>query len=188
MPIGSGFLGSVVHGKGKHFKVVKSVVHPEYDVKAFVNDLGLIFLSDKGAFYPEGGSKLTVAGFGLTTADGPISPALLKVQVTIGDKDACAANKNFRGLVFDPKAQVCATDNGYSACNGDSGGPLYTGSGNDVQVVGLVSGAGKYGARCGEKGSYQYYTFIEAFTPWIKSEIEKFEKNGANSTAEIETD
>lgn len=122
------------------------------------------------------------------SADGPSSPVLLKVQLTIGNKAECAANKHTDGLIFDPKSQVCATDNGNSACHGDSGGPLYSGSAKDVHVVGVVSGAGKADERCGEKGTYQYYTFIEAFIPWIKSEIEKFEKIGANSTTEIETD
>ena len=90
-------------------------------------------------------------------------------------------------LTFEPDSQICAIDNTYSACNGDSGGPLYHGSGKDVHVVGLVSGGGNEN-RCGEKSTYQYYTFIKPFIPWIKSEIEKFEQDGASSATDIGAD
>ncbi|KAF9957900.1 hypothetical protein BGZ72_001184 [Mortierella alpina] len=186
------YLGSVKEGKGKHLKIAKAVMHPEYNSPGSTNDIAVVFLPEKvegpyalieGTSYPEGGSKLTVAGHGSTSFNGTGSPDLLKVQVTIGNTTQCAAHKNINGRIFDPKAQVCATDNGYSACHSDSGGPLYYGSGKDVHVVGLVSGAGNVD-RCGEKGTYQYFTFIKPFIPWIKSEIEKFERSGANSTSE----
>ncbi len=105
----------------------------------------------------------------------------------MGNKAECAAHKNTRKYTFDPVTQVCAIDNGYSACVGDSGGPLYSGSGEDVHVVGVVSGGGNED-KCGEKGTYQYYTFVEAFIPWIKSEIMKFEQSGSNASTEIEDD
>ncbi len=121
----------------------------------------------------------------MTSYNGSYSPILLKVQVTVGSESECAKHMNQDGHFFDPKTQICATDNVYSACVGDSGGPLYTGSGKDVNVIGVVSGAGNED-RCGEEGTYQYFSFIRPFIPWIKSEIEKFEKEGATLAIEIE--
>ncbi|KAF9937447.1 hypothetical protein BGZ67_001285 [Mortierella alpina] len=189
------YLGGVEKNKGKHLKLVRAIQHPKYNATSMstTNDIAVVFLPEKvdglyasfeGTSYPEAASELTVAGHGRTSADGPGSDILLKVQVTIGNKAECAAHKTRKGKsIFDPNGQVCAIDNGDSACSGDSGGPLYSSSGKDVQVVGLVSGSGDEN-RCGEKGTFQYYTFIEAFVPWIKSEIEKFEKNGTTSTTE----
>ncbi|KAF9983346.1 hypothetical protein BGZ75_005183 [Mortierella antarctica] len=177
--IGSVYLGGVTSRKGKHLEVVKTVLHPEYS-DFLLNDIRLVFISEKvegpyasfgGKPYPEDASKATVAGYGS------------KVQVTIGSEVECAEHMNQDGHFFDHKTQICATDNGHSACRGDSGGPLYIGSGKDVHIVGVVSGSGNED-RCGEKGTFQYYTFIEAFVPWIKSEIEKFEKSGTTLTTE----
>ncbi|KAF9948425.1 hypothetical protein BGZ72_009660 [Mortierella alpina] len=191
--IGGAYLGGTVQKTGKLVKAVKSFSHDNYVHKASANDIGIVFLSEKvdGPYasteggYPEGGSKLTVAGYGDLSPAGPASQNLLKVQVTIGNETDCLAHKNNPGRIFDPKTQVCATDNGHSACLGDSGGPLYSGSGKDVHVVGVVSGAGDVD-RCGEKGSYQYFTFIAPFAPRIKSKIEEFEKDGANATAKAD--
>ncbi|KAF9935904.1 hypothetical protein BGZ67_002889 [Mortierella alpina] len=189
--IGSVYLGGVTSRKGKHLEVVKTVLHPEYS-DFLLNDIRLVFISEKvegpyasfgGEPYPEDASKATVAGYGMTSYNGPYSPILLKVQVTIGSEVECAEHMNQDGHFFDHKTQICATDNGHSACRGDSGGPLYIGSGKDVHIVGVVSGSGNED-RCGEKGTFQYYTFIEAFVPWIKSEIEKFEKSGTTLTTE----
>ncbi|CAO3563901.1 unnamed protein product [Mortierella alpina] len=114
---------------------------------------------------------------------------LLKIQVTIGSHAEYSEHRQILDPFFNTTSQICAIDNGYSACNGDSGGPLYHGSGNDAQVVGLVHGSGGGpDNKCGEKGTYQYYTFIKPFIPWIKSEIEKFEQDGASSTTDIGAD
>ncbi|KAF9285275.1 hypothetical protein BGZ68_004002 [Mortierella alpina] len=188
------YLGSVKKKKGRHLRIVKAV-RADSDNSIGANDIAVAFLSEKvdGPYaliedtsYPEEGSKLTVAGFGLTKI-GDLngvsgSRILLKVEVNIGSKSACAAHKKGR-RTFDPDTQVCATDKplGHSACHGDSGGPLYAGSSNDLRVVGLVSGPGDK-TECGEQDTYQYYTFIKPYVPWVKSETKKFEKSGTNST------
>ncbi|XP_034947316.1 trypsin-like [Chelonus insularis] len=53
---------------------------------------------------------------------------------------------------------------GYSACNGDSGGPLIIKNGNRSEVVGVVS----WGIiPCGSKGAPSVYTRVSAFIDWI---------------------
>ncbi|KAF9575921.1 hypothetical protein EC968_000882 [Mortierella alpina] len=179
---GNVYFGSVDRNKGK-FNSVKFVIHPNR-----VHDIGLVFLPERvdgpygiieGKSYPEERSKWTVAGYGRTSADGPLSNILLKTQVTIGRETVCAANTG----VFTPTT-VCTIDNGHSACHGDSGGPLYRGSGKHVHVVALARSAG-YLDRCGERGTFQYFVYIKPFLPWIKSEIEL---NEANSATEVDAD
>ncbi|KAF9289834.1 hypothetical protein BGZ68_008557 [Mortierella alpina] len=174
----------------KPLKPVKVVVHPKFARATLVNDIGLEFLPEKvdgpyalieGTSYPEEGSKLMVAGYGRTSTDGPRSQILLKVHVNVGNETDCTEHYNDGRRFFDPVTQVCGTAiPGFSDCSGDSGGPLYISSGNNMHVVGLVSGYGHVLA-CGEKGAYSYYTFIKPYIPWIKSEVEKFEKDGAEA-------
>ncbi|KAG9321741.1 hypothetical protein KVV02_005087 [Mortierella alpina] len=190
-PVHNVYIGGVERNKGKHLQVAKTVMCPEFNRTSRVGDIAVVFLPEKvdgpyasyeGTSYPEAGSELTVAGYGATDADGTTSDILLKVQVTIGNKAECEAQIDKKSA-FDPNSQVCAIDNGHSACHGDSGGPLYSGSDKNVHVAALVRGAGNQD-KCGEKGTFQYYTFIKPFIPWIKSEIAKFEKNGTISTTE----
>ncbi len=67
------YYGGVIRNEGKFMNAVKAVKHPKYMESSTFNDSGLIFLSEKfdgpyatleGTSYPEGGSKLTVAGHG----------------------------------------------------------------------------------------------------------------------------
>jgi len=47
------------------------------------------------------------------------------------------------------------------------------GEGRDRYVIGLVN-HGIGGIKCGEKGGYQYYTYIKPYIPWVNEEIERF--------------
>ncbi|KAF9576106.1 hypothetical protein EC968_000174 [Mortierella alpina] len=190
-----GYLGGVNANEGKLLKPVKAITHSNFHQGKLTNDIRLVFLSEKvgGPYgsiedvsYPEEGSKLMVAGYDRTITDGNMSKILLKLQITTAKEVDCVERKTDGNgtTFFDPRTQFCSADAlGSAACYGDSDGPLYTGSGKDVRVVGLVSSPGDI-LECAEKGAYIYYTFIKPYLPWIKSEIEKFEKNGANSTTE----
>ncbi|MBX3532648.1 MAG: serine protease [Rhizobiaceae bacterium] len=67
---------------------------------------------------------------------------------------------------------LCAgeTDGARDACNGDSGGPLFTTVNGKARQVGIVSwGAGPMdgGAQCGYANAYGVYTRVATYKDWI---------------------
>jgi secreted trypsin-like serine protease len=80
------------------------------------------------------------------------------------------ANCKSKNSNFNDKTQFCTRDIplGHSACDGDWGGPAFS----NGRLVGLVS-RGTSGVKCGEKGSFQYFTYIKPYISWAKSEISK---------------
>jgi hypothetical protein len=99
-----------------------------------------------------GRGRSTAPGSGQTEPfDGKLRQATLR---TISDKECAKDFKHERGNGgerFDAKRMVCAIDvDGKSSlssgCNGDSGGPLYTGSDAAPALIGVVSFGG---SRCG---------------------------------------
>lgn len=69
---------------------------------------------------------------------------------------------------------ICAgtTDGVRDACNGDSGGPLFSGSKDALTQVGVVSwgeGPENAGAACGHANAYGVYTRVANYLDWIKS-------------------
>ncbi|KAG0370139.1 hypothetical protein BGZ54_007569 [Gamsiella multidivaricata] len=175
-------VGGTVYKVGNSTEVAEYVPHPQYNGTLNVNDIGLVFLSKKangpfaqiGSKYPEANSKIMAAGFGYIDTRGTETDVLRKVRLNVGGTQTCKAYK----ANFQKKTQFCTTDTplGHAVCGGDSGGPLYTGSGEKLRVVGIVShGVGEN--MCGVKGAYQYYTFIKPYLSWVKAEIKQFEKN-----------
>ncbi len=72
---------------------------------------------------------------------------------------------------------VCAgeTTGERDACNGDSGGPLFTKKGDDITQVGVVSwgeGPMDEGAACGHANAYGVYTRLGNYKDWIAETIE----------------
>jgi secreted trypsin-like serine protease len=58
------------------------------------------------------------------------------------------------------------------ACNGDSGGPLFTVKDGQPVQVGIVSwgeGPMDAGAACGHANAYGIYTRLANYTDWVKS-------------------
>jgi secreted trypsin-like serine protease len=62
------------------------------------------------------------------------------------------------------------------ACNGDSGGPLFTVKDGKPVQVGIVSwgeGPMDEGAACGHANAYGIYTRLAHYTDWVKSKMGK---------------
>ena len=115
-----------------------------------------------------GRTKQRESGSGELAADGtrnPMSPILMQINQR-SDPNACGSVPRFatqlRGLT------ICAVPQrtGQDSCNGDSGGPMTVGRGNDRFLVGLVS----WGRGCALRGEPAIYTDVTAqeHRQWIR--------------------
>jgi secreted trypsin-like serine protease len=111
------------------------------------------------------GQMLTVVGWGYTReAGGRTETALRTVDVPQVATKTCSA---VYPLVTDN--QVCAgyMTSGMDSCSGDSGGPIFYRTGNDVTLVGAVS----YGRGCARAGYYGVYTRVSKFITFVKETL-----------------
>ncbi|KAF9953920.1 Mannan-binding lectin serine protease 1 [Mortierella alpina] len=171
---------------GMVFKIeeTKHIQHPQY--KGHANDIGLVFLPKKvpvpypqvSGDYPQPDSKITAAGFGFIDNNKTYPKDPYKVELIVEDKATCLAHSP----AFLSDTHFCTKDTPQAVCGGDSGGPMFTGEGDNIKIVGLVN-YGVHGA-CGAKGTYQYFTFVHSYMQWINEETARFEKNGTVPTGQ----
>jgi trypsin len=122
------------------------------------------------------GTLATIAGFGVTQADGDQPAVLQEAQVPIVDDAVAAAaypsavdgvDALFGG--FESATQVAAgyPEGGVDSCQGDSGGPLLVPAGSEMRLVGDTS----YGSGCAESGHPGVYGRLADTTlrEWIAS-------------------
>jgi secreted trypsin-like serine protease len=90
-----------------------------------------------------------------------------------------AATKAIVATMDDPLTgnMICAeeTSGERDACNGDSGGPLFTKSGDAITQIGIVSwgeGPMDEGAACGHVSAYGVYTRVGNYKDWIASTLQ----------------
>ena len=122
------------------------------------------------------GTLATIAGFGVTEADGEQPDTLQEAQVPIvADADAAAAypylvpgvDPLFGG--FESETQLAAgfPQGGVDSCQGDSGGPLLVSAGTGMRLVGDTS----YGAGCADPGFPGVYGRLadDTMREWVRS-------------------
>ena len=99
------------------------------------------------------GASVQAAGYGYTSARGPISDRALVADLTVVPNRVCRddveaysiGGVSFVGLKVDTATAVCAIGVRpesrliIDTCQGDSGGPLYAGTGSGQRLLGLVS-------------------------------------------------
>ena len=146
-------VGAIEIGQGTTIGVRDAWYSSRYSKDKFANDIGLLLLSSPAntpvianlapaSFSPNAKTSYTLVGFGddQNGDQGPLRVAALKVQTK-------AAAKYF-GRVFNSKTTLAAgrylkSERVYAgACNGDSGGPLFSKIKGKRYVVGVTS----YGA------------------------------------------
>jgi len=145
-------------------QVVSAVQHPNWDSQQLANDVAVLTLAEDApvqrvSMNPKMdsswvGKTVTLVGFGVT--DGPSQTGFgtkRMVDVTIDQVDATSLHYT--------------TEQGKTACNGDSGGPAFVEENGNLLVVGVTS----YGdEKCQEFG---VYTRVDAYLDFIYGEIAK---------------
>lgn len=180
--------------------VSQVALHPDYDGQTFVNDIAVLTLTNSlGNVTPmplasvelartalSAGAQVQAAGFGYTSARGPLSDRARVGDLTIVPNRVCRddvltyriGDVSFVGLDIDTSTAVCAigvqpTSNLIiDTCQGDSGGPLFAGLGTGQRLLGVVSvgvgcaGFDDRGAELVDK-TPGVYTRIAPYLDWL---------------------
>lgn len=182
--------------------VEQVAVEPDYDHLTFDNDIAVLVLrqpitnadpmpvasAKQSADLLEAGSSVVSAGYGKTWVTAPdISPRALVADLTVLPSSVCSSSRlsyTIDGVIFhgfngvNTETAVCAigvrpgTNLIVDTCYGDSGGPLYGGSGSATRLVGVVSvgvGCAGYSDSGQEmtKKKAGVYTRVAAFLDWL---------------------
>uniref|UniRef100_A0A336MRV9 CSON005441 protein n=1 Tax=Culicoides sonorensis TaxID=179676 RepID=A0A336MRV9_CULSO len=168
--------------KWQTIKVVERIVHPDYQGGVNPNDIALLRLETalelnenvQKVALPAKGSETSgttiLAGWGSTsTTTNPIMPTdLQRIDLpVVGLKECDAALTSLVGTHPLADTNICTgpLSGGYSACSGDSGGPLLQKTANGIEQVGIVS----WGiVPCGTKGAPSVYTGVSNFERKMK--------------------
>ncbi|XP_014271508.1 venom protease [Halyomorpha halys] len=166
------------------FNIEKTIIHPQYSILNYANDIALIRLqrdvdfSDtvKPVCLPQTdalrsskfeGKYPYVIGWGHTTNNGPKSDVLQQVQVPVVENENCT--KAYKKMQYSITGnQICAGKEGKDSCQADSGGPLLLPDAERYYQIGIVS----TGYKCGEPDYPGVYTRITSYLDWINNNIE----------------
>ncbi|XP_015176246.1 PREDICTED: transmembrane protease serine 9-like [Polistes dominula] len=191
-------IGSFVVKAGKHNiantesgeqqrLVIKQIVHENYRGGVNPYDIALLKLNaplnlnsivspiklPKSGSIPSGNSILSGWGSVSTSSIAQMPDILQKATLPLIDINTCRqALNNVVGTTPIHETNVCTgpLTGGYSACSGDSGGPLAIKSGSNSEIIGVVS----WGIiPCGTRGAPSVYTRVSAFNSWIENKINK---------------
>ncbi|KAI9290797.1 trypsin-like serine protease [Neoconidiobolus thromboides FSU 785] len=162
---------------GETIGVSQVINHPNYNPTRHTNDVSIWKLAtpttldidgidlDDGTYGEQTGLKVIAAGWGLTQTGGSVSPVLREVAIPIIDKNVCSKYWTSHFVNVDIKVQVCAGgEGGKDACNGDSGGPLFTTGANGRHVL---IGSTTFGKPCAYEGVPTVWARTSAFRSFI---------------------
>jgi secreted trypsin-like serine protease len=171
--------------------VSQALVFPGFNPSKLTGDAGLLILATPTAAPPialasapdagllAAGTKLTIAGWGLTNPKAKEGSAVLKAGETIVQDTAECKRQSRRYYPFySPTLQLCAIDHPsdkVSGCFGDSGGPAIAtrADGTPVQV-GIVSTGGP---GC-NRHLPNIFTRVDQVTAWVASWVAAVEAGG----------
>ncbi|XP_026741727.1 collagenase-like [Trichoplusia ni] len=115
------------------------------------------------------GTWAQAAGYGRTSdsASGGITTSQTKSHVTLQVITNAVCQQTFGGAIV--SSTLCTSGaGGASTCNGDSGGPLAIGSGNNRVLIGITS----FGSASGcQKGFPAAFARVTSFASWISARL-----------------
>ena len=165
----------VEEGHEQTIKVVKIILHEEFDYYNVTNDISLLQLENPLVFNDfvqpialpaiqnqEETDDCMVSGWGTTSSGGHHPDVLNKVVVPIVTDEEC---RTFYGEEAVLDSMICAgrPEGGVDSCQGDSGGPMVCNFESSVYLCGIVS----WGYGCAEPGHPGVYTQVSYFRDWI---------------------
>ncbi|GAX16805.1 hypothetical protein FisN_5Hh177 [Fistulifera solaris] len=169
------FVGStMISGgpNGEEIGIKQIFPHEEYEPGTEQNDIMLVLLDKRSAAplttlnfneqLPAEGVDVTVVGFGKTSEDAEVSPALMEVEVQVIGMEEC---QKLLPTLVDEKMNLCAgvLAGGKDSCSGDSGGPLYD------SKTGVQYGVVSFGVGCARENKPGVYTRISNYRDWISA-------------------
>lgn len=148
---------------GEHIRVASAAAYPSW---ATQYDVGVLMLESPAHTKPRpiaatcaltadlvDGARVRLVGFGLTDEGGSGDNSRLH-QALLDVTDGACTDPACNSKVA-PNGEFMAGGDGTDSCFGDSGGPVYVGTGAKAALAGVVSrGGGPDGAPCGGGGIY----------------------------------
>jgi secreted trypsin-like serine protease len=179
------YIGSTPPLPGIRFNVSKTIIHPNFDENTFENDIALLILKEnvtknefinyaclpkeKSNEFPSVNESSWIVGWGHLNEYEDEPEELQNVKVKILPNEYCS-----RVAKDTPKfwhSQLCSGNysGGQDACQGDSGGGLYTRLASRYILSGIVS----YGDGCARPKLPGIYTRLSYYLDWIEDEMNK---------------
>ncbi|XP_017134781.1 trypsin beta [Drosophila miranda] len=147
--------------------VVLTAVAPRFTTTKMNMDASLLKLNETmtgtniatismGSFVPKAGSRVRIAGWGLTSEGGSTSRTLRATQITVVRQRVCS--QDYGRLATITKYMFCARGKKKDSCSGDSGGAVT----RDSTLLGIVS----FGYGCARSGYPGVYTAVARIRTW----------------------
>ncbi|XP_043208290.1 suppressor of tumorigenicity 14 protein homolog [Amphibalanus amphitrite] len=160
------------------FQASRILVHPLWEQSRIFHDFALLQLNRQIPFssyvspvcLPTPGETYedlvaTASGLGKLSTEGPVSDALMEVDLYILDPINCGAMMHLLELPYNSSVVLCAGGTGgKGTCFGDSGGPLVTEVDGRFVLVGITS-FGKGGCAIADQPAF--FARVTGVLDWI---------------------
>ncbi|XP_054447483.1 transmembrane protease serine 12 [Pteronotus mesoamericanus] len=178
-----------IAGHHPHTKIIKIkaiIIHPDFDMETYVNDIALFHLK-KAVRYNDyiqpiclpfdvfqnldRNTKCFIGGWGRTKEEGSATSMLKEAEVHYISRNICNSEMSYGSII--PITSFCAGDEDgvFDTCRGDSGGPLmcYFPEHKRFFVTGITS----YGYGCGRKNFPGVYSGPFFYKTWLTGHLNK---------------
>lgn len=134
--------------------------NPDQELGAWAPEL------NKNSNYPRDAASVTASGYGRLSVKGSLPGHLRSVDVPVVAYETCKIA--YPDVV--KEGNICAGNEMFDSCKGDSGGPLWERSGKNKSAIRLI-GVVSYGYGCAFPNAPGVYTRISGYLEWIKDVI-----------------